>query len=242
MDIVSLRRINLRAAIDAAIASGRFSSDADFANHYDINPSQISQLVKGHGSFGEKAARNLEKKIGWEAGLLDAAPGVDDQIQNFLTNTASAITTDELTQEERDSKIWIDMYNVRFCSGMGESIEFHFDEIKKQLSFESSFFEKRNIKPKNFKLIINKGDSNEEYLFDGDAVGIDTSDTDIQDGETYALYFEGEALIRQIFKQQGGVLKLHPRNPKYDDKLFDTNAENSDIGLKIIGRVRYRSG
>ncbi|MEK5761067.1 peptidase S24, partial [Acinetobacter variabilis] len=33
-----------------------------------------SQLVKGHGSFGERAARNLEKKVGWESGLLDREP------------------------------------------------------------------------------------------------------------------------------------------------------------------------
>lgn len=71
MDIISLRRKNLRAAIDAVVNSGRFNSDAAFCEHYDLNPSHISQLVKGHGSFGERAARNLEKKIGWEAGFLD---------------------------------------------------------------------------------------------------------------------------------------------------------------------------
>jgi SOS-response transcriptional repressor LexA len=71
MDIISLRRANLRQAIDAKLKSEGFSSDAAFCEHYDLNPSHISQLVKGHGSFGERAARNLEKKVGWELGLLD---------------------------------------------------------------------------------------------------------------------------------------------------------------------------
>ncbi|ATO20644.1 peptidase [Acinetobacter sp. LoGeW2-3] len=71
MDIISLRRANLRQAIDAKLKSEGFSSDAAFCEHYDLNPSHISQLVKGHGSFGERAARNLEKKVGWEAGYLD---------------------------------------------------------------------------------------------------------------------------------------------------------------------------
>lgn len=71
MDIVSLRRKNLRTAIDAVVNSGRFHSDAAFCEYYDLNPSHISQLVKGHGSFGERAARNLEKKIGWKIGFLD---------------------------------------------------------------------------------------------------------------------------------------------------------------------------
>ncbi|WP_312536285.1 LexA family protein [Acinetobacter variabilis] len=71
MDIISLRRANLRQAIDAKLKSEGFSSDAAFCEHYDLNPSYISQLVKGHGSFGERAARNLEKKVGWELGSLD---------------------------------------------------------------------------------------------------------------------------------------------------------------------------
>lgn len=71
MDIISLRRANLRQAIDAKLKSEGFSSDAAFCEHYDLNPSHISQLVKGHGSFGERAARNLEKKVGWEPGSLD---------------------------------------------------------------------------------------------------------------------------------------------------------------------------
>lgn len=71
MDIVLQRRRNLRKAIDTLINSGRFTSDASFCEHYDLNSSHISQLVKGHGSFGERAARNLEKKIGWSQGFLD---------------------------------------------------------------------------------------------------------------------------------------------------------------------------
>ncbi|MCO8058089.1 LexA family protein [Acinetobacter towneri] len=71
MDIISLRRANLRRAIDAKNKSEGFTSDAAFCERYDLNPSHISQLVKGHGSFGERAARNLEKKVGWEDGFLD---------------------------------------------------------------------------------------------------------------------------------------------------------------------------
>lgn len=79
MDIVTLRRKNLRTAIDAAISnSPRLKSDVDFCEFYELNPSHISQLVRGHGSFGERAARNLEKKIGWEDGFLDKEIPVDE--------------------------------------------------------------------------------------------------------------------------------------------------------------------
>ncbi len=71
MDTITLRRKNLRAAINAALENQGFKSDVAFCECYDLNPSHISQLMNGHGSFGERAARNLEKKVGWDEGLLD---------------------------------------------------------------------------------------------------------------------------------------------------------------------------
>ncbi|MDP7845775.1 S24 family peptidase [Acinetobacter pittii] len=71
MDTVARRRRNLRKAIDALIESGKFKSDAAFCEHYDLSTSHISQMINGHGSFGERAARNLEKKVGWPNGYLD---------------------------------------------------------------------------------------------------------------------------------------------------------------------------
>ena len=94
MDIISLRRANLRQAIDAKIKSEGFSSDAAFCEYYDLNPSHISQLVKGHGSFGERAARNLEKKVGWEDGFLDRVdeathqPTAELKFSNVLPSTS----------------------------------------------------------------------------------------------------------------------------------------------------------
>ncbi|MCU4709977.1 LexA family protein [Acinetobacter pittii] len=71
MDTVTRRRKNLRKAIDALIESGKFKSDVAFCEYYDLSTSHISQMINGHGSFGERAARNLEKKVGWIDGFLD---------------------------------------------------------------------------------------------------------------------------------------------------------------------------
>lgn len=83
MDKIALRRRNLRTAIDAANKKLGFKSDVNFCEHYDLNASHISQLINGHGSFGERAARNLEKKVGWIDGLLDSNLDEDDA-QNIV--------------------------------------------------------------------------------------------------------------------------------------------------------------
>ncbi|RZN95727.1 LexA family protein [Acinetobacter johnsonii] len=85
MDKIEQRRKNLRAAIDAANKELGFKSDTSFCEHFDLNASHISQLVNGHGSFGERAARNLEKKVGWAEGLLDVAS--DDLNVNAAKNS-----------------------------------------------------------------------------------------------------------------------------------------------------------
>ena len=84
MDIVALRRTNLRNLIDETIRSKKVLTDAAFCDLYDLNPSHISQLVKGHGSFGERAARNLEKKIGLPSGYFDR--NNEDQSQSQSQN------------------------------------------------------------------------------------------------------------------------------------------------------------
>lgn len=90
MDKIALRRRNLRAAIDAANKKLGFKSDVNFCEHFDLNPSHISQLINGHGSFGERAARNLEKKIGWEEGLLDKADNVTtkEDLESSFSNVS----------------------------------------------------------------------------------------------------------------------------------------------------------
>lgn len=45
-------------------------SQKDLAKAYGLNPSYISQLLNGHKTIGEKAAKNLESKLGLRPGIL----------------------------------------------------------------------------------------------------------------------------------------------------------------------------
>lgn len=44
----------------------------DFADQYDLDASYLSQMLNGHRPMGEKAARNLEAKVGLPPGYLTA--------------------------------------------------------------------------------------------------------------------------------------------------------------------------
>ncbi|WP_434695368.1 S24 family peptidase [Pseudomonas sp. Z1-14] len=63
MDINQLRVNALKAVMAGA-------SQKDFANQHGLDASYLSQILNGHRNLGEKAAANLEEKIGLAAGSL----------------------------------------------------------------------------------------------------------------------------------------------------------------------------
>ena len=135
--------------------------------------------------------------------------------------------------------VWIDVVEANFSCGVGESIEFHFDAINGKIPFPPSFLKAKNVTENSMKIIKAKGDSMADFIKDGDMVGINLAQTDIIDGEIYAVYLAGEGMIKQIFKEADGSLILHSLNEKYRDKLV---TEENGKNFKVIGRQIWRAG
>ncbi|WP_249173280.1 S24 family peptidase [Burkholderia dolosa] len=143
---------------------------------------------------------------------------------------------DDLPPDE--NRVWLDRYDYRFSAGTG-LIQWEVRQ-KKALPFDIGFFRALGSKPKDCKLVRVHGDSMEPYLFDRDMIMVDTAKTHIRDGKVYAIYFEGEPLVKQIFKQAGGSICLHSINSgKYPDKIVTPDLMES---VTIMGEVIYRSG
>lgn len=157
-------------------------------------------------------------------------------LQAHIDSLPSAITHEQAIAEGRES-ILVDVYDLSYCCGDGDKVEY--EPLKKKLPFDPSFFKHRNIKPENFKLIYAKGDSMARYINEGDAIGVDITQTDIKDGEAYALFLDGDNMIKRLFIEGGGRLRLSSDNPAYKDKIIEPEFADS---LKIVGRVIYRSG
>ncbi len=157
-------------------------------------------------------------------------------VDALIDSMPNGITHDQI--EPWRHQTWVEVYDLRFCCGDGGGYA-EFEPLKKTLPFDDSFFTRRSIKPENFKIIYAKGDSMSPYLNEGDAVGLDVSDRIPKDGEVYALFLDGDTMIKRIFREAGGVLTLASDNKAYRDKVV--NEVNGD-SLIIIGRVVYRSG
>ncbi|ALT07523.1 XRE family transcriptional regulator [Moraxella bovoculi] len=156
----------------------------------------------------------------------------------LVESLPNGITHDDIEPWRKDNQVWVDFYDVTFCCGVGAA-QPEFEALKKTLPFDESFFRYRKINPNNFKMIHATGDSMSPYINPHDAVGIDISDIQPKDGEVYALFLDGDLMIKRVFREGGGVLRLASDNTNYRDKIV--NHDNGD-SLIIIGRVAYRSG
>ncbi|ENU16683.1 S24 family peptidase [Acinetobacter lwoffii] len=154
-------------------------------------------------------------------------------------HTDQILETVVANDEIRDHFVWIEVVEANFSCGEGESIEFHFDAINGKIPFPPSFLKDKNVTEQTMKIIKAKGDSMADFIKDGDLVGINLSQTNIIDGEIYAVYLAGEGMIKQIFKEADGSLILHSLNEKYRDKVV---TEENGKNFKVMGRQIWRAG
>ncbi|WP_313042680.1 XRE family transcriptional regulator [Acinetobacter sp.] len=208
-------------------------SQLEVAEAIGVTQSAYSQLETGRVDSTSHLPA-IAKFLGVDSYWLQTGEGTADAL-NSLEMIDPVITTDDL----KNQFVWIDVVEANFSCGTGESIEFHFDAINGKIPFPPSFLKDRNVTEKTMKIIKAKGDSMADFIKDGDLVGINLQQTDVIDGEIYAVYLAGEGMIKQVFKEADGSLVLHSLNDKYRDKVV---TEENGKNFKVIGRQFWRAG
>jgi len=225
---------------------------AEFARRIDSSTQQVNQVIgpAPTRNIGDKLARRIETAFGRPEGWLDVQ---HDSEQNDVSKTSQSnalirrllpedqgnLVTWENPEdlEPDDDRVWIDRYDYRYSAGNGV-IQWEVRQ-KKALPFDVGFFKALGVRPQDCKLAQVHGRSMEPYLFNRDMMMICTAKTRVRDGQIYAVTFEDEPLVKQIFKEPEGALRLHSYNPEFPDKII---AADQLEGLQIAGEVVYRSG
>lgn len=213
---------------------------SDLSEQSEISYEMIRRYTHGIAKPRDKGLKKIAECLSVSASWLDYGegemPSAQAQVDELVASMPNGITYDQVEPWRR--QINSEVYDVQFCCGDGAGYA-EFEPLKKTLPFDESFFTRRRLKPENFKIIYAKGDSMAHYIQEGDAVGLDISDKIIKDGEVYALFLDGDTMIKRIFREAGGRLTLSSDNKNYRDKIVD---ESNGESLIIIGRVVYRSG
>lgn len=236
MDIKTVRRDGLQYLVDTRTAGNK----AEFGRKYGIDPTYLSQILNGHRSMGEKSARKLEGQIGLESGYFDNPLNAGRTLEQAAPNIGSSVRAyDDIKELDADTYFVVPKFDIKLSAGDGVSnVTWVVREDEDQIAFRRSWYKKRGLHPESLKALYVRGASMEPFLSDWDTVLIDTEDTEIVDGEIYALVFKNKFYIKALENTRGGV-KVISKNPDYE--TFEVQPEELQ-NLKILGRKVWRAG
>lgn len=121
--------------------------------------------------------------------------------------------------------------------GAGQTDLMPFDEVDGGLVFKRSWLEKKSLSIPALRVLRVRGDSMSPYINDGDVVLVDTSDVRLSNGECFALRDDEHAMVKRLFKQLDGKIRVESDNPKYPPDYF-----TPDRPGVIMGRIVWRAG
>ena len=125
-------------------------------------------------------------------------------------------------------------------AGKGKIVWEH-EEIDNSHAFTRAWLQRKRLNPKNCRIITVDGDSMAPELRNGYVVLIDTADRDVRSGKIYALTYDGETLIKRLFRLPDGSLEIRSDNPLPEYRAITVRPQDLDR-VNIIGRKRWHSG
>lgn len=134
-------------------------------------------------------------------------------------------------------------YEVRLAAGEGKGTA---DWIVREndddpIYFRNGWFRARHLNEDNLRGMYVRGDSMEPYLYNHDTVIIDVSDTEISDGEVYAIIFKNRFYVKELRLIEGGV-RIISCNEKYEPmEMLDADWKD-ERDFQVLGRVVWRGG
>lgn len=135
----------------------------------------------------------------------------------------------------------IKRFDVRLSAGNGNAEWVVREKDNDPLYFRKHWFVARHLDENNLRAMYVSGDSMEPYLYDKDTVIIDITETDISDGDVYAILFKGKFYVKELRNFEDGV-KIISRNPKYE--MMKATPENCKeaTDFQVLGHVVWRGG
>jgi SOS-response transcriptional repressor LexA len=217
MDINTVRLDALRREIS------HFPTLAAFARHYGLDSTYLSQLLNGHRNLGEKAARNLEVKLGWPPRSMDRPVDESGEEDNSYRPPAGLRPVPRISFVQ--AGVWTEAVDP-YEQGAGD------DYLLTQL----------DLGPNAFALTV-RGESMEPEFKEGDSIIIDPDVKPSPGDFVVAKNAQEEATFKKyrprgVNEQGEQVIELVPLNDDFPSLRSDYTP------LQIIGTMmehrRYR--
>ncbi|MCP3792281.1 peptidase [Pseudomonas sp. N2-11] len=208
-------------------------SQKEFAEAHDLDASYLSQLLNGHRKLGEKAARNLEVKIGLAAGMLTSPPAEEP------SNAAPTNVVRLPTRATKDKNfVLIPYLDIAGSMGHGKvAPEMHIEVIR-DMTVHLDWLRMQGLtfsKVENLAIITGDGDSMSGTFADGDALLVDRGISEVRTDAIYVFTLEGDLYIKRLQRLTGGQLRMISDNPIYPPITIDESMiERMHIQARVL--------
>lgn len=211
--------------------------------------SHISQILRGY-SFGARAARNLESKLGIPHRLLDTVPPVMDETKsdNAAQNAdkESLMTGYSGSSTPGSEVIHIPQYRIsglinkegasRAYSGSGARLLLRDQPgVITDLRVTTEWLDKNAhgfSSEKNLCIVTAFGDSMRPMFNPGDPLLVDTGVNAVLFDSVYFFRIDGEGFVKRLQRIPGEGLRVLSSNQSYDSWTI-----KADMDFEVLGRV-----
>lgn len=153
----------------------------------------------------------------------------------FVDSAERIINNNPITIDDSSDFVGVKRVNIKISAGIsGYAIEY-LDDEKPPIFFRKDWFVSKGFDPSALHALRVSGESMQPSLYDGDIVVANIDLTQPKDGETFAVNFEGELIIKRMIRNAGEWWLRSDNEDKrrFPDKLCDENCF-------VIGKIVYK--
>lgn len=226
MDINERRIASLRTIMGTL-------SQKEFAEAHDLDASYLSQLLNGHRKLGEKAAQNLETKIGLKPGTLTSPPAEEP------STAATANVVRLPTRAVKDKNfVLIPYLDIAASMGHGKAVPEMHIEVIRDMTVHLDWLRMQGLSfsnVDNLAIITGDGDSMSGTFADGDALLVDRGISEVRTDAIYVFTLDGDLYIKRLQRLTGGLLRMISDNPIYPPITIDESMiERMHIQARVL--------
>lgn len=123
-------------------------------------------------------------------------------------------------------------------SSLGYGITVYDESQTATYSISSQLAKDLGININNSEMIFGTGNSMEPTIKGGDALLVDLSKKDVNDGKIYCIRHDGELKTKRLQKISKTKIKIISDNKDYDPVLIDFEKDIS-VDFEVIGEIRW---
>lgn len=207
------------------------------AHALEMNQSSVSHYLNGVNPLNTSVAASFAKIL-----QVDVAE-FSERLAEEMEKIAQAVDREPRVLGSPSEKDYALIPQFRARGACGEGYLNEHVELTEGLVFKRDWLKRMNAKPENLFVMYAHGDSMEPYIFNGDVVLFDTSETEPKDKQVYVIRRpDGGNSIKRLIRQLSGAWVIRSDSSDKAANPDEPVSDSSIHDMPILGRVIWRGG